>query len=260
VDLFWEWFNLMSGFLNAIIGSVGNGIAIPNIGDNVYGGYYAGLINTTRAGSIIAGDASIVGLKYLLIVAPKSLEFGTGKTWKTTTDAGPAATRTRWDGLSADEAMRVAGVNYEAATYCYGLTFPGDGYSRWYLPAMDELELLYRNLKPTTDTNYVTPTASTAGDYPYNGATYSHGYDPASDPSGVAHTSGVPAQSGLAAFQQGGAQALEGVTNPYYWASTEFNATDAWGQYAGGGGAGAQVRYTKNYTGLRVRPVRRVVL
>jgi hypothetical protein len=260
VDLFWKRFNLMSGFLNAIIGSVGNGIAIPNIGDNVFGGYYAGMIDTTRAGSIIAGDASSVGLKYLLIVAPKSLEFGTGKTWKTTNDAGPAATRTRWDGLSAAEAMRVAGVNYEAATYCYGLTFPGDGYSRWYLPALDELELLYRNLKPTTDANDVSTPATSAGSYPYNGAAYSHGYDPASSPSGVAHTAGVPAQTALALFQAAGAQALEGTTSPYYWSSTEYDAGDAWFQLSGGGNAGNQNNTTKNGTGVRVRPVRRVVL
>jgi hypothetical protein len=236
------------------------GVALPNIGDNVFGGYYAGLIDTTRAGAIISGDASATGLKYMLIMAPKSLELAPGTLWKTTNDAGPTGVRTRWDGLSASEAMAAAGAVYQAATYCHGLTYPGDGYSRWYLPALDELELLYRNLKPTADANYVTPTASTAGDYPYNGTTYNHGYDPASDPSGAAHTAGVPAQTGLAAFQQGGAQALEGVTNPYYWAATEVNATYAWFQYAGGGAAGNQGSNSKNTTGVRVRPVRRVVL
>jgi hypothetical protein len=250
----------MSGFLNAIIGCVGNGIAIPNIGDNVYGGYYAGLIDTTRAGSIISGDASTTGLRYMLIMAPKSLELAPGTLWKTTADAGPTGVRTRWDGLSASEAMAAAGAVYQAATYCHGLTYPGDGYSRWYLPAMDELELLYRNLKPTTDANYVTATASTAGDYPYNGASYSHGYDPASDPSGAVHTSGAPAQSGLALFQTAGAQCLDGVTSVYYWASTEVKDTSAWIQSAGGGNAGFQASNGKNSTVVRVRPVRRVVL
>ncbi len=40
------------------------------------------------------------------------------------------------------------------AAYCRNLTFPSDGGSRWYLPAKNELELLYRNLKPTTEPHY----------------------------------------------------------------------------------------------------------
>jgi hypothetical protein len=236
------------------------GVALPNIGDNVFGGYYAGLIDTTRAGAIISGDASATGLKYMLIMAPKSLELAPGTLWKTTNDAGPTGVRTRWDGLTASEAMAAAGAVYQAATYCHGLTYPGDGYSRWYLPAMDELELLYRNLKPTTDANYVTPWTSSAGSYPYNGAAVNHGYDPASDPSGAAHTSGAPAQSGLALFQTGGAQCLDGVTSVYYWVSTEYDAANAWNQYAGGGYAGFQNNSNKANTLVRVRPVRRVVL
>ena len=218
---------------------------VPSIGDAAWGGYMAGIIDTTRAGVIGGTDPSQVGLRYLLIVSPKSIEY-TGKRWKTTDDAGPNATKTLWDGLSATEAMFAAGPEYEAATYCRGLAFPADGGSRWYLPAKHELEVLYRNFKPTTEPHY-----------------NASGTNPASDPTGTAYVPGAttaPAQSLLAAFQQGGAQALEGVSSPYYWSSSEYSAPYAWYQFVGGTDAGAQYGYSKTYTNKRVRPVRRFVL
>ena len=219
---------------------------VPSIGDAAWGGYMAGIIDTTRPGSIGGGDPSQAGLRYLLIVSPKSIEYATGKRWKTTDDAGPNATKTLWDGLSATEAMYAAGSAYEAATYCRELTFPQDGGSRWYLPARNELELLYRNLKPTTEPHY-----------------NASGANVASDPTGVAYVPGSsdnPSQSGIAAFQQGGAQALEGVSSPYYWSSSEYSAPGAWFQFVGGTYAGYQFNGTKTDTGIRVRPVRRFVL
>ena len=219
---------------------------IPAIGSAAWGGYMAGIIDTTRPGSIGGTDPSQAGLRYLLIVSPKSIEFAPGKKWKTSDDAGPTATQTLWDGLAATEAMFAAGSAYEAATYCRELAFPQDGGSRWYLPAKNELELLYRNLKPTTEAHH--------------GAS---GVNPASDPTGVAYVPGSsdnPSQSGLAAFQQGGAQALEGVSSPYYWSSSESNALYAWTQHVGGSYAGIQANDTKTFTYGRVRPVRRFVL
>jgi hypothetical protein len=219
---------------------------IPTIGDAAWGGYMAGIIDTTRPGSIGGGDSSQAGLRYLLIVSPKSIEFTTGKKWKTSNDAGPAATATLWDGLAATEAMFAAGSAYEAATYCRELAFPQDGGSRWYLPAKNELELLYRNLKPTTEPHF-----------------NASGANVASDPTGAAYTPGSsdnPSQSGIAAFQQGGAQALEGVSSPYYWSSSEYSALYAWFQYVGGSYAGLQTSNSKTGTTIRVRPVRRFVL
>ena len=219
---------------------------VPSIGDAAWGGYMAGIIDTTRAGVIGEGDPSQAGLRYLLIVSPKSIEYTTGKRWKTTDDAGPNATKTLWDGLSATEAMFAAGPEYEAATYCRGLAFPADGGSRWYLPAKHELEVLYRNFKPTTEPHY-----------------NASGTNPASDPTGTAYVPGAttaPAQSLLAAFQQGGAQALEGVSSPYYWSSSEYSAPDALFQHVGGTYAGYQASNLKTDTNKRVRPVRRFVL
>lgn len=242
-----------------------SGIAIPNIGDNVYDGYYAGLIDTTRSGSIIATDYYQTGSRYLLIMSPQSLDFTNGKRWKTTQDAGPSETKTRWNGLGATVAMKNAGAVYEAATYCYDLSYnTTDGGSRWYLPAMDELELLYRSFKPTTNSNYTFSQNTLAGSFPGNGSAVLSGTNPSSSPSSSQYTAGSPAQTSLALFQSGGAQALNTGTTPIYWASTEYNATAAWGQYtsiySGQQYSGWQALVSKNSTLRRVRPVRRVVL
>lgn len=248
----WQWLDTSTRplVLRTWTGSVwvdtSGAVTIPAIGDSAFGGYLAGIIDTTRPGVIGGTDPSQVGLRYLLIVSPKSIEYTTGKRWKTTDDAGPDATKTLWDGLAATEAMFAAGPEYEAATYCRGLAFPADGGSRWYLPAKHELEVLYRNFKPTTEPHY-----------------NASGTNPASDPTGTAYVPGAttaPAQSLLAAFQQGGAQALEGASSPYYWSSSEYSAPYAWHQYVGGTYAGYQTSGYKTYTTIRVRPVRRFVL
>ena len=221
--------------------------SIPTaIGDPLWGGYYVGVIDTTRVGSIDGADPYQTGLRYMLIVSPKSIEYTTGLRWKTADTAGPAATATMWNGLAATEAMYQAGAAYEAATYCRNLSFPSDGGSRWYLPAKNELELLYRNMKPTT-----------AAHFDASGANI------ASDPTGVAYTPGAttnPAQSSVTWFQSGGAQALEGVTTPIYWSSSELNTTRANGQQMAGANSGFQTNYAKSSTSVRVRPVRQFIL
>ena len=190
------------------------------------------LASSTPQAAVIGGaDPSQVGLRYLLIVSPKSIEYTTGKRWKTTDDAGPNATKTLWDGLSATEAMFAAGPEYEAATYCRGLAFPADGGSRCYLPAKHELEVLYRNFKPTTEPHY-----------------NASGTNPASDPTGTAYVPGAttaPRSRCWRRSSRAAREALEGVSSPYYWSSSEYCAPDAWYQTVGGTYAGSQNYTTK---------------
>lgn len=233
---------------------VGNfDLMLPPIGDALMTGFYAGIMDTTK-GNIIAADASQTGLRYALIVAPKSLE--SSLQYKTANSAAPAACSTRWDGLTATAAM--ASATYPAAQYCAGLTHDADGASGWYMPAMDELELIYRHLKPTTESNYTT--ATTGSTFP--GTSQSPGYNPSSDPTGSAYTSSVPGQTSVAAFQSGGAQALGASgTNTLFWTATEYNANSTWLQYATGSGtyAGDQI-YNNKTASEKVRPVRRFVI
>lgn len=223
------------------------------IGDAAFGGFVAGLIDTTRPGSIIAADASQVGQRYVLIVSPKTLETAS-RQYKTTNTAGPAATRTRWNGLGATQAMNSA--EYPAAQYCLGLTRPADKASAWYLPAMDELELIYRNLKATTESNNTS--SRMAGDFP--GTSVPMGENISSDPTGTAYSSSVPGQTPVTAFRAGGAQALgRQGQNDYYWTATEYSAASAWIQGASGSVAGNQGGFGKDGS-LRVRPVRRILV
>ncbi|HEY9249251.1 MAG TPA: hypothetical protein VIO38_08975 [Rariglobus sp.] len=233
------------------------------IGQAAFGGYVVGVIDTTRPGSIIATDASQTGQRYVLIMAPKTLQSAAKWSGGASPVNGPSASRTRWDGLTATSAMAGASAGlYPAGQYCWNLAYPtGDGGSRWYLPAMDEFELMYRNLKPTTEANWSSARAVTG--FPDAGGTSFPGENISSDPSGVGYTAGSPAQTALVNFQTGGAEALHSTTGTTinHWTSTDQDADNgqAWYQAVSGTTAGGQSPVSMT-TNLWVRPVRRVLV
>jgi hypothetical protein len=208
------------------------------IGESYGGGYYAGII--TQGGS-----------DYYLIVAPKSTGENSSKQWKTSGSAGPSATQTLNNGPAASASMNSA--TYPAAQFCEGLSI--GGYTDWYLPARDELELCYRNLKPTTDANNTSSRS-------LSGITYPEGNDVSGDtmginrnsnPTGSAYTSGSPAQTSVTAFQTGNSEAFASAS---YWPSSEYSSTDAWRQYFLNGYQGTNLKYSSYY----VRAVRRIAV
>lgn len=229
-------------------------IDLSAIGKNVFGGFYAGVIDTNQAGSIDAADNYQTPLRYLLIVAPSSIEAsteragvsGTGNLAWRTTSATVSGASTRWNGLAAQNAL--ASATYPAFNYCNGLTFPDDGGSKWYLPALDELEMAYRAFKPTTDNNMTG--ARTLDVFP--AVNWNNGANKASDPAGAAYTTTVPGQTTISAFQSGGAGAFAAGI---YWSASWRGSTDAWRQAFTNG---HQTNSTQT-SALRVRPVRRVV-
>jgi len=232
------------------------GLAVPDTpGVEFMGGYYVGIIDTTRD-NIIAADQYQDGLRYALIVSPQDLEGGrdTGTDdlqWRTS-QATVQEAQTRWDGLAAQRAL--ASATYPAFNYCAGLSVPSDDASEWYLPAVDELELLYRMLKPTTTANQ-TGTRD-AGTFPGGGSTaWTYGVNPSSDPAGAAYTSGDPARTAVADFQDGGPQALD--PGYFYWSASWYSSSNAWGQFAD---TGSQYGVNQTILSRRVRPVRRLVL
>lgn len=240
----------MSGILLAARHAYRAG-GLPSIGSAYMGGYYAGIIDTTK-GNIIASDASSVGLRYALIVSPKSLEADSKAIGPS--GGSPAAAKTRWDGLGATSAMNTA--TYPAAYYCAGLSYPGDGASAWYLPAMDEMCLIYWSLKCSSESNYMTDDTSSS----FPGGTVVQGVNPSSDPTKAAYTSSVPSQTGVSAFKSGGAQALgTSGSSIGVWTATQYGGSETWAHLVSGGAAGAQYPYSDT-TGLPVRPVRRLVL
>ena len=192
------------------------------IGESYGGGYYAGQISTAGNGTA----------DYYLIVAPVSSGENSSKQWKTT-NTSTSGTSSVIDGPTNSANMDNA--THPAAQFCEGLTI--GGYSDWYMPAKNELEVCYYNLKPTTQTNNTSSGINTNA-VPSRGSNY---------------TSGTPAQTSATDFKNTG---TEDFAAGSYWSSTEFSATYAWEQgFANGGQTNG---FKNDFT--RVRAVRRVAV
>lgn len=188
------------------------------------GGYYAG--------KIVTG-----GVTYALIVAPKA-QGGEGSWVLKTTNSSTTGTTSINDGLANTNAMIAAAAGasvHPAAKFCNDLNI--NGYNDWYLPAKDELEILYRYLKPTTDTN--------STDY---------GANTSSVPTTSNYTSGSPARTSVTIFRAGNSEAF---VSTYYWASTEYSQTNGWQQSFSNGFQNGSA--PKSNT-ARVRGVRRIAI
>jgi hypothetical protein len=129
------------------------------------------------------------------------------------------------DGLANTIAMADAGseLAQKIRALCIG------DYDDWCLPALDQLELCYRGLKPGTSKNSC---------YARSGINLS------SCPPAWPYTPEHPGQTALADFREGRAEAFE--TDDYYWTSTQHAAYShgAWMQYFSGG---YQSYFSKGY-------------
>jgi len=201
---------------------------LPVIGSAFGGGFFAGQISTV--GNSVAD--------YNLVVGPVA-SAQTYLKWKNANTATPGSD-SDIDG-SQNTADIVADGNstvYPAAHFCNNLVTGGQ--TDWYLPAKNELEVCYYNLKPTTATNN-TSSGINANAVPARASNY---------------TAGTPAQTSAAAFVTG--TGAEAYTVDFYWTSTEFSATAARQQYFGNG---YQNSRSKNSTfDYIVRAIRRVAV
>lgn len=203
-----------------------------NIGLPVGGGYFGGLISHTADGNPT----------HALIVAPAATgATGTGYTlttnlaWKTS-DTATTGANSLFNGAANMAAMVAAGIsNHPAAQFCTGLTI--GGFNDWYPPAQLEHDIVYFSLKPTTTAN-ATGTGINAYAVPPRTANY---------------TAGNPAQTAVAAFQAGGAEAFAATA---HWASNEVTAANARRLTYGSGAVTVAAKSTLN----PVRAFRRIAL
>jgi len=170
--------------------------SLPAIGVPYGGGFVAGYISV--AGNGVAD--------HMLIVSPKA----SGETLLAWDTVGGATTgfTSLIDGPTNSAGLAALGARYAAATFCEGLTI--NGYSDWYLPASNELEVAYYNLKNVTQANYI------GGGNKGNNANAVPPWEPVS----TTYTAARPAQTTVDAFKVGGVEAF--ADGSYFWSSSEY--------------------------------------
>ncbi len=175
---------------------------LPAIGDDLCGGIYAGIMDTTR-GDILPGDYWQVGQRYALILYGKLnvfSQFYAGQLLHK-----PEESLTTWNGLGSSLAFKEIDDAYYTGTspsynsipgYVTTLPVPPDGASQLYVPALEEMLLLYRSFKPTSAGNYPNPPVGWAARPDHN-----MGYNPSSDPAGADFDTYDPAMTSVAKMQ-----------------------------------------------------------
>jgi hypothetical protein len=200
--------------------------AFTVIGGPSGGGFWAGDISTTGNG--IATHHIVIGP--VASAESSSIKYKNAASATAGADSvidGPQNT--------ADIVADGNSTVYPAGHFCNDLVI--GGFSDWYMPSKNELEVCYYNLKPFAVSNN-TGAGTNTNAVPSRGSNY---------------TAGTPAQTSAAAFQSGGSEAFAGGV---YWSSTEASSTGAWSQ---GFVDGFQNNPMKTYN-YRVRAVRRVAV
>jgi hypothetical protein len=226
-----------AGFMSVIAGNKADLIKVTSTEWLVSGATYVPpVIGQAYGGGFYAGKINDSGTQYYLIVAPKASGENSSSAWGIY--GSITGITSVINGPTNSASLAALGASYQAAVFAEGLTI--GGYSDWYLPAKNELEVLYYFLKPTTDTN--------------DTASGSNANAVSPEPISTNYTSGSPAQtsSGIG-FRTGETNAFSAS---YYWSSTERNDYRAWRQDFT---SGYQPDGGKHYS-YYVRAVRRIAV
>ncbi len=193
------------------------------------------VIGTPFAGGFYAGRIRVGYQTYALFVAPKADGEHSDFAWNKSSKIVEGA-MSFFDGMANTQAMAKAGS--ELAKWALDLRI--GGHQDWYLPSMDELEVLYRNLKPIKQKNYL---------YARSGINLS------AVPPTYPYSADLPTQTSVEVFQAGGAEAFD---DSWYWSSTQHAADSdyAWCQDFSDGGQSSG----NKSAALRARAVRRFAI
>lgn len=163
---------------------------------------------TKMDGGFYAGRIMIDDQAFALIVAPKAEGDHAPSIWIDDYKDVPGALSYN-DGLANTKAMAEAGS--DPAKWAMDLRIGGN--DDWYIPSLDELEVIYRNLKPGAQENYCWARS---------------GINMSAIPPTHPYTPQFPLQTVAEAFQSGGAEAFE---ESLYWTSTRHVADKDWAWY-----------------------------
>lgn len=187
---------------------------LPEIGQAYGGGFFSGVIVQE-------------GKRYMLITAGREHELeGEWGEYGAKIEGADSFT----DGRANTEAMAAAGSDLAQQVLALAI----GGYNDWAIPARDQQELQYRNLKPTSRENYC-----------WN----RDGDNPNSQPIGLLYTPESPTKTTVGAFREGGSEAFQPT---WYWSSSQRSADDAFSMTFVDGNQGIGGKGSE----LRVRPVR----
>lgn len=196
-----------------------NKSSLPAIGSPLLGGFFAGLFNLGNQ-------------LQALIVSPKAQGQFSGVEWG---EYGKRIDATScFDGHANTHAMAATGNKTAASILALSIT--GNDEGLWYIPSRDELEICYRNLKPTTQENY---------------CSFRDGDNASSAPVSYPYTEQSPAQTAAELFQHSAAEAFD---EAWYWSSTQHSANGADLQHFSDGDQG----FSHKDGDCRVRAVRRL--
>lgn len=197
------------------------------IGDAYQGGFYAGQISTSANGIAT----------HNLIISPISSGQTTNQ-WKNDMTATAGATSSiNGEQNTADMVADGNSTVYPCAHFCNDLSI--GGFSDWYMPAKNELDVCYFNLKPTTTSNN-TSSGTNSNAVPTRSSNY---------------TAGTPTQTEAADFKDTGS---EDFAVAAYWTSTATSDYNAQAQFFGNGNQ-ASGGAPKNFN-YRVRAIRKVAV
>lgn len=203
---------------------VGNQAPPTVIGQAYGGGFYAGQIGVSSVAT------------HYLVVGPLSTAQS-NLAWKNALTNTPGAdSDINGPQNTADMVADGNSTVYPCAHFCNDLSTGGQ--TDWYMPAKNELEVCYFNLKLNTTANST-----------------SSGINPNAVPARASnYTVGNPTQTTATDFQTLGSQAFEAI---FYWCSTDFNNNvDARNQSFSYGGQ----NYASKTGATRVRAIRRVAV
>jgi len=206
-------FNNLEGSIAPAVSPPGGGVATTNsinIGQQPFRYTPPSGFEPLSTANLPAPDISNPSEHFQTLIGPGE---GTGSTtpigiqYKTTGSAdSPSATYQ--DQVYGKPATDLGGADGVHPMFEWASRLILGGHDDWYIPAKNELEIIYRNLKPDTTANN-TSSGANANAVPSATGNY---------------TSSVPAQTSVSAFQSGGSEAFS-VSPTIYWSATEDSGT-----------------------------------